>query len=114
MIERHRQVFGRLPQAVAADRGFSSKGKEGEMRRRGLEKIAIPCRGKRSKAREECEKQSWFKRLCRWRAGCEATISLLKRKYGLRRSRMRGHRGTCIWVGWGVMAHNLVRIGAKV
>ncbi|MBC7347844.1 MAG: transposase [Clostridia bacterium] len=114
VVERHWQSFGRPPQELAADRGFSDKTKEEELRRQGVQKIAIPYRGKRSKSRQEYEKQGWFRRLCRWRAGCEASISLLKRKYGLRRSRMRGHRGTCIWVGWGVMAHNLVRIGARV
>lgn len=114
VVARHRQSFDRPPQALAADRGFSDKTKEEELRRQGVQKIAIPYRGKRSKSREEYEKQGWFRRLCRWRAGCEASISLLKRKYGLRRSRMRGHRGTSIWVGWGVMAHNLVKIGVRV
>ncbi|MDI6814279.1 MAG: ISNCY family transposase [Desulfitobacteriaceae bacterium] len=114
VVLRHRENFDRPPQALTADRGFSDKTKEEELRRQGVAKIAIPCRGKRSKSREEYEEQPWFKRLYRWRAGCEATISLLKRKYGLRRSRLRGHRGASIWAGWGVLAHNVVRIGANV
>ena len=34
-------------------------------------------------------------------------ISLLKRKFGLKRSRMRGSPGVNIWVGQGIFAHNL-------
>lgn len=106
------QNFGRFPQAVVADRSFGGKVKEEELRRQGVQEVAIPWRGKRTKAREEYEKQCWFRRLCWWRAGCEASTSRLKRKYGLRRNRMRGHSSARIWVGWGIMAHNLVRIGA--
>jgi len=114
VVARPRQSFWRPPQELAADRGFSDKTEEEELRQQGVQRIAIPYRGKRSQSRQEYEKQGWFKRLYRWRAGCEATISLLKRKYGLRRSRLRGHRGVSIWVGWGVLAHNLVKMGAKV
>jgi len=60
-----------------------------------------------SRERRAYQKQSWFKRLQRFRAGVEARISLLKRKFGLRRSLMRGSLGTEIWVGQGIFAHNL-------
>jgi hypothetical protein len=53
------------------------------------------------------QKQSWFKRLQRFRAGIEARISLLKRKFGLKRSRLRGSPGVHIWVGQGIFAYNL-------
>jgi len=43
----------------------------------------------------------------RFRAGIEARISLLKRKFGLKRSLMRGSPGVNIWVGQGIFAHNL-------
>jgi transposase, IS5 family len=47
------------------------------------------------------------KRLARYRAGCEGRISHLKRGYGLRRSRLRGHDGARTWVGWTILAYNL-------
>ena len=47
------------------------------------------------------------KRLASYRVGCEGRISHLKRSYGLRRSRLRGHRGARTWVGWGVLTYNL-------
>lgn len=47
------------------------------------------------------------KRLAGYRVGCEARISHLKRSYGMRRSRLRGHRGARTWVGWAILAYNL-------
>jgi len=47
------------------------------------------------------QKQSWFRRLQRFRAGSEGRISLLKRAFGLDRSLMRGDQGVAIWVGQG-------------
>jgi transposase, IS5 family len=47
------------------------------------------------------------KRLARYRVGAEGRISHLKRSYGLARTRLRGHDGARIWVGWSVLAYNL-------
>lgn len=47
------------------------------------------------------------KRLAGYRAGCEGRISHLKRSYGMRRSRLRGHDGARTWVGWAILAYNL-------
>jgi transposase, IS5 family len=53
------------------------------------------------------------KRLASYRVGCEGRISHLKRGYGLRRSRLRGHRGARTWVGWGVLSYNLDTIAVQ-
>jgi transposase, IS5 family len=47
------------------------------------------------------------KRLAGYRVGCEGRISHLKRGYGMRRSRLRGHDGARTWVGWAILAYNL-------
>ncbi len=47
------------------------------------------------------------KRLAGYRVGCEGRISHLKRSYGLRRSRLRGHDGARTWVGWAILTYNL-------
>jgi IS5 family transposase len=47
------------------------------------------------------------KRLAGYRVGCEGRISHLKRGYGLRRSRLKGHRGARTWVGWAILAYNV-------
>ena len=100
-------MFRKRLKAVAGDRGFYSQANEDWLHDNGVRQVSIPARGKISEARRAYQKQSWFKRLQRFRAGGEAKISLLKRKFGLRRSLMRGDAGTKIWVGQGIFTHNL-------
>jgi len=47
------------------------------------------------------------KRRARYRTGIEGRISHLKRGYGLRRSRLKGHDGMRIWTGWAILAYDL-------
>ena len=106
-IKGHRKLFRKRLKAVAGDRGFYSQGNEDWLHNNGVTQVSIPKRGKISHERRCYQKQYWFKRLQRFRAGIEARISLLKRKFGLRRSRMRGDSGTQIWVGQGIFTQNL-------
>ncbi len=75
---------------------------------------AIPKRGKKSAARQRTEHRPAFRCAQRWRVGGEGTISRLKRKYGLRRSRYRGPDRVTTGVGLGVFAHNLHRYSRRV
>jgi IS5 family transposase len=47
------------------------------------------------------------RRLARFRVGIEGRISHLKRRYGLKRSRLKGHHGTKTWTAWAILAYNL-------
>ena len=47
------------------------------------------------------------RRLAKFRVGCEGRISHLKRRYGLRRSRLKGHQGARAWTAWAILAYNL-------
>jgi IS5 family transposase len=47
------------------------------------------------------------RRLAKFRVGCEGRISHLKRRYGLKRSRLRGHHGARTWTAWAILAYNL-------
>jgi hypothetical protein len=40
-------------------------------------------------------------------------ISHLKRRYGLGRSRLKGHQGQQIWSGWAVLAYNLDTLAVR-
>jgi len=106
-VKGHKRLFHKRLKAVAGDRGFYSQANEDWLKDSGVKQVSIPKRGKTSRERRAYQKQSWFKRLQRFRAGIEARISLLKRKFGLKRSRMRGSPGVNIWVGQGIFAHNL-------
>jgi IS5 family transposase len=106
-VKGHRRLFRKRLKAVAGDRGLYSQDNEDWLKDNGIKQVSIPARGKISKERRQYQRQSWFKRLQRFRAGCEAKISLLKRKFGLGRSLMRGDAGANIWVGQGIFTHNL-------
>jgi IS5 family transposase len=107
VVKRHRRLFRKRLKAVAGDRGFYSQANEDRLKDSGVKQVSIPKRGKIDEERRSYQKQSWFKRLQRFRAGIEARISLLKRKFGLKRSRLRGSPGVNIWVGQSIFAHNL-------
>jgi IS5 family transposase len=48
----------------------------------------------------------------KWRTGCEGRVSNLKRNYGWERTRIDTLHGAQTWAGYGILAHNLVKIGA--
>jgi IS5 family transposase len=106
-VKGHKRLFRKRLKAVAADRGFYSRENGEWLKERGVKQVSIPVRGKAGEERRMEQKQPWFKRLQHFRAGVEARISLLKRKFGLKRSLMRGSPGTEIWVGQGIFTHNL-------
>jgi IS5 family transposase len=108
-IEAHIQQFGKAPQAVATDRGFASLKNETAIKALGVKRASLPRKGKKGVARTAYENEKWFKDMQRYRAAGEAKISLLKRKYGLNRSRYRGFAGSKCWVGFGILTHNLQR-----
>jgi IS5 family transposase len=96
---------------VASDAGFFSLENERQAKELGVERVAVPNKKGRDQARRKEQKQRWFRRAQRWRVGCEGRISVLKRRHGLRRCRYRGMDGMERWVGWGVIADNLIHIG---
>jgi IS5 family transposase len=108
-LDRHHSMFRSYPDTLAADRGFSSFANEEECKKRGIRVIAIPRPGRRSEARTAEEHSRGFRRASRWRSGIEARISVLKRMYGMRRSRYRGHDRVAMGVGLSIFAHNTCR-----
>lgn len=112
-VEQHKETFNAIPHAVATDRGFTSEQNETFLAEEGIKYVSTPRRGKKNKERTEHENQPWFKDLQRYRSAGEAKISLLKRKYGLNRSRYRGLDGSKSWIGFGILTHNL-RKAAKM
>ena len=107
-LDKHQELFGHIPTDLAADRGFHAAGQDDELHERGVKHVSIPVKGNKDGRRERTEKSSWFRGLQAWRSGGEGKISLLKRKYGFRQTKVRGTIPTGIVLGWGVIAHNLV------
>jgi len=102
---------GRAPRAVTGDRGYGEARIDQELTDLGVARVAIPRRGRAGPTRQLVERQRGFRRLVKWRTGCEGRISCLKHRFGWDRTRMDGIQGARIWCGHGVFAHNLVKIG---
>jgi len=113
-LEHHVEQFGRAPQDLAADSGFFSAANESKAEQMGVSRVSIPSHDTKSPARQQRQKQRWFKDLQKWRTGCEGRISVLKRRHGLRRSLYKGPDGIRRWVGLGVIADNIIHIGTHL
>jgi IS5 family transposase len=106
-LDDHLRLFGRVPELVAADRNVHSKENERLAKQMGVKKVCLPKAGNKSEKRKEHERQGWFKRARRFRAGIEGRISVMARRGYLRRCRDKGEEGFGRWVGWGVLTSNL-------
>ncbi len=109
-LQQHMELFGHAPDALAADPGFFSAANEAAAEKMGVKRVSIPSNGTPGKQRKEKQKKGWFKKLQKWRTGCEGRISVLKRRHGLQRSQYKGLSGMKRWVGFGVIADNLIHI----
>jgi len=109
-LQQHQSCFGRAPEMATADRGFFSAKNEREAKQLGVKKVAMPARGRLSRKRAQHQKQRWFRRALRWRAGIERTMSHLKHPFSMARARYKGERGFQRYVGWSVITKNLFSI----
>ena len=110
-IETHHARFGRAPYLVAADAAFYSGKNEVAARAKGVKRVCIPNRSTKNPERKREQKKRWFRNGQKWRTGSEGRISVVKRRHGLDRCRYKGDVGMRRWVGFGVIADNVINIG---
>ena len=106
MVDRQIAIYGRPPRQLAADGGFASTGNLAAAKNKGVEDVAF--HKKCGLAITDMVKSRWvYRRLRNFRAGIEASISCLKRAYGLGRCTWKGleHFKSYVWAA--VVAHNL-------
>jgi IS5 family transposase len=106
-LDEHQRHFGHPPDLFTGDRGLYSAANEQTAQEQGVKRVALPKPGAKSAARVQHERQPWFRRAQRFRAGVEGRISVLKRRGWLGRCRDHGEPGFERWVGWGVVVANL-------
>jgi transposase, IS5 family len=111
-IKRVTRRAGRVPRAVTADRGYGQAAVERDLHAAGVRTVAIPRQATTSAARKATEHRRSFRKLVKWRTGCEGRVGYLKRGYGWDRTRLDGKDGAAIWCGHGILTHNLVKISA--
>lgn len=109
-VARIARRAGQVPRAVTADRGYGQPAVERDLHDLGVRTVAIPRQAAASPPRKALEHGRGFRRLVKWRTGCEGRISYLKRSYGWDRTLLDGRNGAAIWCGHGVFTHNLVKI----
>lgn len=109
-IRRIAARFQRTPKAVTADRGYGEARVETELTEMGVTTVAIPRKGRPGQARQAVQRSRGFVRLIKWRTGSEGRISYLKRCYGWDRTLIDSLAGAQTWCGFGILAHNAVKI----
>lgn len=110
VLVSHKKLYGASPENLAGDRRFFSLDNENLAYENGVSRLSISKPGYRSKARIAIEKQKWFKKLQRFRAGIEGIISGLMRSYGLQRCLWKGWEAFQNYVGLSVVTFNLQKI----
>lgn len=110
-LKAHQATFQHPPQQASADRGLYSEPNETFAYDLGVQRVILPMRGHRPKARAKLEHRAWFVKGRHWHAGVEGRISVLKRAHHLGRCLAHGFAGFQCWVGWGVIAGNLAVLG---
>ena len=106
MLTRHAEIHGSAPRQVSADGGFASKENLQWAKTQGVLDCCFAKR--RGMAIADMVRSTWiYRKLKRFRAGIESSISALKRAFGMDR---------CNWSGWAhfqryvwsiVVSHNL-------
>ena len=113
-IEVHQAKLGRTPHLVAADAAFYSDKNEKAAKMKGVKRVCVPNRSTKSAERKREQKKRWFRQGQKWRTGSEGRVSVTKRRHGLNRCRYKGDDGMKRWVGFGVIADNLINIGGTL
>jgi len=106
MIKRLDEVYGKLPNQVAADAGYASTANIAAAKELGIKAVGLPK--KRGMTIEAMTGSEWlYKKLKRFRAGIEGNISTLKRAFGLDRCTWKGLDHFKAYVMSSVLAYNL-------
>ena len=90
VLRQAKTAVGIKPKELAADRGYYSCDNVLKLSKAGIEKIGIPKVGRLSSSEKTHQRKKWFRQLQRFRCGIEASISMLKRKFGLGRVLAKG------------------------
>lgn len=109
MLERQRDIYGRVPRQAALDGGFASKANLEAGKALGVEDLAFSK--KRGLEVLDMARSHWvYRRLRNFRAGIESWISLLKRSFGLERCSWKGWNGFHRYIGASIVAANLLTL----
>ena len=107
-LKAHKQLFGASPDVLATDKGFYENMMQILKLEEKITTVSICKKGRRNQQEYERESTEEFKDGQRFRAGCEGSISVLKRVFKLGRCLFKGFKNYAASVGCAVFCHNLV------
>jgi transposase, IS5 family len=107
LLQRQEELYGRMPRQVSADGGFASKDNLAFAKKHQV-KDAVFAK-KRGLSVLDMAKSTWvYKKLRNFRAGIEASISTLKRAFGLDRCTWKSWEGFGRYVWSSIVSYNLL------
>jgi len=107
-LQEHKRLFDALPDMLATDKGFYQNMRQIEGLEREIETVSIAKKGRRTREQYERETNEAFIEGQKFRAGCEGSISVLKRAFNLGICLFKGFKNFAASVGLAVLCHNLV------
>jgi IS5 family transposase len=109
MIQRQKELYGKVPRQAAFDGGYASKANLRDAKAAGVRDVSFSK--KRGLEVLDMARSQWvYRRLRNFRAGIESWISFLKRCFGLERCSWRGAPGFARYVGASIVAANLLTL----
>lgn len=107
-LREHKRAFGAYPEQFTADKNYYGGPAHLEKWQERIPVYAVGKKGRRDESETAREHGMMFRLLQTFRAGCEGSISVLKRVFGLYRCLFRGFRSFASSIGSTVFCHNLV------
>jgi IS5 family transposase len=111
--KEHKKLFGAYPERFTADKNYYGGPEHTEKWESKIDVYSVGKKGNRTEEETEREHSFLFKLLQKFRAGCEGSISVLKRVFGLRRCLNRSFKSFASSIGCLVFCHNLVVMSRK-
>lgn len=110
VLKDHKERFGTYPEIFAADKNYYTDMEDIAYWEERVDTFSIGKKGKRDAAETAREHSESFRAAQRFRAGCEGSISVLKRGFGLKRCLSKGFKSFASSIGCLVFCHNLVNL----
>lgn len=110
VIECHKRQFEKYPDVFTADKNYYKGMDDVRTWEEKIPVFGIAKKGNRTQEEVAREHSTEFRAAQSFRAGCEGSISVLKRAYGLYKCFSRGFKSFSSSIGCLVFCHNIVRM----
>lgn len=113
VIENHKEQFEEYPDVFTADKNYYRGMEDIKTWEEKIPVFSIAKKGNRTQEEIDREHSDEFRSAQSFRAGCEGSISVLKRAYGLYKCFLRGFKSFSSSIGCLVFCHNIVRMSSS-